>query len=231
MPIKISQIRALCFDVDGTLSDTDDLWVSKFEKILRPFSFILPGRDTRGFARWVVMGIETPGNLVYHWLDRLHLDDEMARVFNFMAQHGPQRRKQKHYWIIPGVSEAISQLRERYPLAAVSARDERTTLAFLDQFDLRITFTTIVTAQTCTYTKPYPDPVHWAAREMGVEAKECLMIGDTTVDIRAGKAAGAQTVGVLCGFGEEKELHRAGADLILPSTAMLPEILLSGESK
>ncbi|MPN00756.1 Phosphoglycolate phosphatase [bioreactor metagenome] len=50
---------------------------------------------------------------------------------------------------------------------------------------------------------------------MQVPAQNCLMIGDTTVDILAGKAAGAQTVGVLCGFGEEGELRRAGADLIV----------------
>jgi phosphoglycolate phosphatase len=54
------------------------------------------------------------------------------------------------------------------------------------------------------------------------------MVGDTTVDIRAGRAAGAQTVGVLCGFGEEAELRRQGADLILPSTADLDEVLLDG---
>jgi phosphoglycolate phosphatase-like HAD superfamily hydrolase len=55
------------------------------------------------------------------------------------------------------------------------------------------------------------------------------MIGDTTVDIRAGKAAGAQTVGVLCGFGEEEELRRAGADLILPKTPHLADFLLRGD--
>ena len=52
------------------------------------------------------------------------------------------------------------------------------------------------------------------------------MAGDTTVDIRAGKSAGAQTVGVLCGFGEEPELRRQGADLILPGTADLVKVLL-----
>jgi phosphoglycolate phosphatase-like HAD superfamily hydrolase len=45
------------------------------------------------------------------------------------------------------------------------------------------------------------------------------------VDIRSGKAAHAQTVGVLCGFGEEPELRRHGADLILASTAELGNIL------
>ena len=52
------------------------------------------------------------------------------------------------------------------------------------------------------------------------------MVGDTTVDIRAGRLAGAQTVGVLCGFGQEVELVRLGADLILPNTADLGRVLL-----
>jgi phosphoglycolate phosphatase len=52
------------------------------------------------------------------------------------------------------------------------------------------------------------------------------MVGDTTVDIRAGIAAKAQTVGVLCGFGEREELLRAGAHLILESPASLAGVLL-----
>jgi phosphoglycolate phosphatase len=52
------------------------------------------------------------------------------------------------------------------------------------------------------------------------------MVGDTVVDILAGKKAGTQTVGVLCGFGEKRELERAGADLILPSTTDLADYLL-----
>jgi phosphoglycolate phosphatase len=64
-----------------------------------------------------------------------------------------------------------------------------------------------------------------AAEKMGVKPHECLMIGDTTVDIRAGTSAGAQTVGVLCGFGEEKELKDMGADLILSNTHQIVDIL------
>jgi len=46
------------------------------------------------------------------------------------------------------------------------------------------------------------------------------------VDIHAGKAAGAQTLGVLCGFGEQAELQSTGADEILESTAGLADLLL-----
>ena len=88
----------------------------------------------------------------------------------------------------------------------------------------------MATAQTCDHTKPYPDPILWAARQMNIPPENCLMIGDTTVDILAARAAGAQSVGVLCGFGEEDELRQAGADLILESTACLSSELLKSKA-
>jgi HAD superfamily hydrolase (TIGR01509 family) len=116
----------------------------------------------------------------------------------------------------------LAQLSPRYPLAVVSARDARTTQAFLEKFDLLPYFHCVATAQTCRHTKPFPDPILWAAEQMGVPPEDCLMVGDTTVDIRSGLAAGAQTLGVLCGFGEESELRKNGAGMILSAT---PEIL------
>jgi phosphoglycolate phosphatase-like HAD superfamily hydrolase len=64
---------------------------------------------------------------------------------------------------------------------------------------------------------------------MGVPPSTCLMVGDTMVDILAGKKAGAQTVGVLCGFGDNRELKRAGADLILDNTSDLVGYLLNSK--
>ena len=83
----------------------------------------------------------------------------------------------------------------------------------------------MASAQTAPHTKPYPDPVLWAAKTLNVPVEHCLMIGDTTVDILAGKRAGAQTIGVLCGFGSRKEIERAGASLILDHTADLEAAL------
>jgi phosphoglycolate phosphatase-like HAD superfamily hydrolase len=86
-------------------------------------------------------------------------------------------------------------------------------------------FKAIATAHTCRYTKPYPDPIIWVAQQLGVKPEECLMIGDTTVDIRAAKAAGSQAIGVLCGFGREKDLMRAGADMVVATTADVRKLL------
>jgi phosphoglycolate phosphatase-like HAD superfamily hydrolase len=86
-------------------------------------------------------------------------------------------------------------------------------------------FEAIVTGLSAPHTKPFPDPIFLAAQKMGVKPSECVMIGDTTVDIRAGRSAGAQTIGVLCGFGEEKELREMGADLIISNTHQLVDVL------
>lgn len=225
MALDLGRVKALCFDVDGTLSDTDDQWVEKIAGILTPVSWLSGGRDVRSLARWILMGMESPGNIVYNLLDWLHLDDDVARIYSKISQR-KKGKASKKFWLIPGVSEVLVALSQRYPMAVVSARDAESTYRFLDQFELTRLFQVIVTSQTCEYTKPYPHPVLWAAEQMEVKPEECVMIGDTTVDIRAGKLAGAQTIGVLCGFGQERELRRVGADLVLASTTCVKSLFL-----
>jgi len=224
MALDVGRVRALCFDVDGTLSDTDDIFVEIIAASLTPWRALWPRFEPRRAARRLVMLAEAPGNALLGLPDWLGLDRQMTALINFGVRALPPR--QHHFRIVPGVQEMLSRLAGRYPLSVVSTRDERSTRYFLDQYGLSPFFTAIVTALTAEHTKPYPDPILFAAARMGVPPEACLMIGDTTVDIRAGKAAGAQTVGVLCGFGEERELRRRGADLVLRSTPQVAEVLL-----
>ncbi len=217
MALDLPRIQALCFDLDGTLSDTDDQFVQTLTRWLQPVRFIFKGGSPAAFARRAVMFTEAPGNFLLGVPDRLHFDAYLARLGDALYRKGLGSHSQA-FLLIPGIQAALEALAARYPLSVVSARGERSALRFLDQFNLRGYFRAIACAQTCEHTKPYPDPILWAARQMGVAPSACLMIGDTPVDICAGKAAGAQTVGVLCGFGSQGELRSAGADLVLPST-------------
>jgi len=216
--LDISRIKALCFDVDGTLSDTDDLYAQKIVDILPRFLF----RDPMHMARRIVMWVEAPGNALLGFADTIGVDDEMTAFIDWMNRH--RKHTLKTFLLVPDVDKMLAHMQGRYPMAIVSARDEKSTMRFLTQFDLCEYFDTIVTGLSTPHTKPYPDPIILAAQKMGVSPQECLMIGDTTVDMRAGKAAGAQTLGVLCGFGEEAELRQLGADLILKSTSDLPQV-------
>jgi HAD superfamily hydrolase (TIGR01509 family) len=157
--------------------------------------------------------------------DIFGLDEPLARLTDLVYRKVGYQPKKK-FLLVSGVRELLTELGKHYPLAMVSARDARTTDAFLEQFGLHPYFKCVATAQTCRHTKPFPDPILWAAREMGVSPVSCLMVGDTTVDMRAGRAAGAQIVAVLCGFGERPELQKAGADMILATTEELAQVLL-----
>lgn len=225
MPLDRSRIQAILFDIDGTLSDTDDLFVARLSGWLQPARFLFPGSDVRRFARWAVMATENPGTFLMGIPDRLGLDGLLIAAGDWLYQTG-LGGSSRPFQLVPGVAPLLTALAKHYPLAVVTARRERIARRFLDQFELVHTFKAVAAAQTCPHTKPYPDPVLWAAARLGVLPENCLMVGDTSVDIFTGKAAGAQTVGVLCGFGEEPELRAAGADMILPSPVDLEDILL-----
>jgi N-acetyl-D-muramate 6-phosphate phosphatase len=221
MPLDVARIRGLCFDIDGTLSNTDDYQVAELAALLRRLRFV---RNPDRNARRLIMWVESPANGLLGLADTLGVDKAAIGLIEWIYRSRTKRGPDMP--LVPGVQDLLVALRDRFRLAIVSARDERSAKDFLEQAGLARYFDTVVTALSAEHTKPYPDPIRLAAHAMGVPAESCVMIGDTTVDIRAGKAAGAQTVGVLCGYGEEPELRRQGADLILPGTADLREVLV-----
>jgi phosphoglycolate phosphatase-like HAD superfamily hydrolase len=215
MPLNAQKIRAICFDIDGTLRDTDDMYVLKLQSWIRPLALFYRPLDSPKMARRLVYVLEDPGTFIIDRSNLLGIDGLLSRLSDFIDRLTPKR----YYacYTMRGIHNLLSQLRPHYKLAVVSVRSKRKTMAFLENCGLTSYFDAIAHGQTCRYTKPRPDPIRWIAQQMGLSPAECLVVGDTTIDIRAGKAAGAQTAGVTCGFGQEEDLRRTGADIILPS--------------
>ena len=226
MPFDPARVRAICFDVDGTLSDTDDQLVGRISEVLDRLP-LLCGTSAKRLARRIVMDAETPVNTVYGLSDRLGIDDELVQVRSYLDRLKATEPEPMEHLVVPGIDEMIRTLAAHFPMCAISTGSEERVADFFDHFDIREPFTALVTAQTTERMKPYPDPVLHAAEAMGVAPEECVMIGDTVVDMLAGKAAGAQAIGVLCGFGTEDELRRDGADLIVDATPDVVDLLLT----
>jgi len=225
LPLDRARIRALLFDVDGTLSDSDDHMVSRFASWLKFLDRLFKPGTAHRLARWFVHFAESPGNWLFQMADRLNLDPLLA---SFLDRRANQKEAELHNFpAIAGILPMLEILSERFPLAIVSARNEVTTRHFLRLNQLEEFFPVVVTSQTCPRSKPFADPLLFAAEQLGVPIENCLMIGDTVTDIRAAKAAGAQSLSVLCGFGPEKELRRAGTQEILASTSELATYLTS----
>ena len=142
MSLNLTQVKALCFDVDGTLSDTDDLYVRKILRFIPRFLFKNPEHT----ARRLIMWIEAPGNALLGLTDTIGLDDEIVAFIDWFSRH--RKMSAKKFLLIPGVAEMLDVLHGRYPMAVVSARDERTTRLFLEQTGLSRYFTCVATALT-----------------------------------------------------------------------------------
>jgi HAD superfamily hydrolase (TIGR01549 family) len=224
-PFDPDRVEAICFDIDGTLANTDDAYVQRLARALYPLGFLTSKETRQNLARRLVMAAETPVNAITTLLDRIFLNRTFGAIQNTL--HRLRGEKEPHQ-LIPGVRTMLEVLEAYYPLAIVTAREERSAEHFLRATNLRPLFRCVATARTTSRAKPHPAPVRWAAKQIEIPPDACAMVGDTTVDIRAGIAAGAQTVGVLCGFGQRHELERAGANLILESTAEFTEVMFQG---
>lgn len=224
MPLELEKIKAICFDVDGTLRDTDDQYVARVSRFLAPLRFLLPNRNPEPLGRFLVMRMEGPVNAMFALADAIGLDKALHKMVELFGSRNTGGLRSA-YKMVPGIFPVIEKLSEKYPLSIVTTRSKTGTLAFLQESRLLKYFGPIATAFTTQRGKPKPDPILWAAKEMGILPQECLMVGDTVMDIRSGIAAGAQTIGVLSGFGEAKELIENGADQILLSVAQLQDLL------
>jgi len=216
-------IEAVLFDLDGTLIETDNQMVARWAQVLSPAVRLARRPDATPLARRLVMTAEGPGNAVLGILDRLGLDAPLSRLGEWLSRRPAGSSVQAS--AVPGVAGMLAVVRARYPVALVTTRGRKMAAALLAAAGLGDVFTAFATREDTFYMKPHPAPVQLAASLLGVAPERCLMVGDTTVDILAGKRAGAQTIGVLCGFGERAELERVGAGMVLEETSRLAALL------
>jgi HAD superfamily hydrolase (TIGR01509 family) len=219
--------KAILFDLDGTLIDTDDHAVKLLTRRLTPLARLL-SFDANCLARRIMMWAETPGNALVTLLDTVGLDDNVFVISDTL--HRWRGLYPRHNVpLIPGVNTALRALSEHYRLAIVTTRGNRDAQAFLAQHSLAPLFDVVVTRESTRHLKPHPEPVQFAAQCLNLSPQSCAMVGDTVVDVRSARAAGAKAVAVLCGFGERDELEKEGAYAILTSTAAMPDVFLPSE--
>ena len=215
-----NKVQAILFDLDGTLMDTDDQAAEKLAHRLQRLRWPYPHRA----ARRLIMATETPGNGLMTLLDMVGLDAPLM-AFTDRLRRWRGLHTRGDFRIVADAQEMLATLNGRYRLAVVTTRSLAETEAFLDQHNLHGIFETLVTRESTWRLKPHPAPIRHAARLLGVAVERCAMVGDTTVDVKAARRAGAWAVAVLCGFGEREELERAGAHVTPEHTSHLSSLL------
>jgi HAD superfamily hydrolase (TIGR01509 family) len=128
---------------------------------------------------------------------------------------------------LPNISETLERLSCKAKLALITMRHvpKGKVIEELERLDLAKYFQNVVTAFDTKHPKPSPEALLQCASKMFIQINDCLIVGDSITDIRAGKSAGAVTVGVLSGIYSREELEKEKPDLILKSVNFLPDFL------
>lgn len=212
-------IRAVLFDVDGVLLESDEALVQAFTRTLMKFGFRKP----------------TPQEVLRHsgltggqWLRALipkHSHKRADEMHPYLARLYATRYLPQMARVMPGADEAIFELRRKGVKTAVITNMWRWVVdSVFRRFGLEKGFDTIVASDELPVSKPGGLPLRVALQQLGVHAEDALFIGDTETDVRAGRHAGVRVV--LLNHSRNRNVR--GAWRRIDSMAELPSIVERG---
>jgi HAD superfamily hydrolase (TIGR01509 family) len=195
--------RALLFDLDGTLAETDSLHLPTWVDALEPYGVEVD----EAFYRDKISGRST-AEIVRELLPEL--TDEQGRSIGD-AKEASFRERASELEPLPGLVDFVERGRKRgLRIALVTNAPEENVKMILLALKLRDFFDTVVLADEVEAVKPDPAPYRAALEKTGVPAEEALAFEDSISGISSSVAAGIPTVGI-ASSQEPQKLLVAGA--------------------
>jgi len=212
------RVKGILLDLDGTIVDSKDAYLEAVK-----IAFAATGQkmvDTK-IATEIPKRLEQ--NLPINDLVK-GVDTQKFLEAYLKAYYQATATKTKP---IPNIQKTIKKLSEKARLALVTMRyvPRKEIIAELEKFSLAKCFQHVITALDTRNPKPSPEALIKCAKQMGIKISECVVVGDSIADIKAGKTAGAKTVAVLSGIFSREELEKEKPDLILENVNQLPDFI------
>lgn len=213
---------ALLLDIDGTLIDS-------FDAILEAMNLVLAetgAKPLRADELRPLIGMPVQRQMkVLRDMEGPAVDritDRYYEEFHKLVDRGLR--------LYPGVADTLGSLAGR-PVTTMSTRRRDEARHMLEVAGIDRFFTEIVGGDEVARPKPYPDLPRRAAEALGVPVARAVVVGDSPVDILAGRAAGAWTVAASYGYGSPSSLQEAKPHATIPSFAGLPAVLKDLEAR
>jgi len=220
------KIEAAIFDLDGTLIDSVPAYLNILGIILKRLN--LPPVSKEALSALMGGGRDAWEMLIPEELK--HKRDEIRNEIIEIAKEAGRKIFPQEIKLIPGVSEIFNQLSSRQIklglVTSTHARALDVKLIPLQREGIDVLFDVVITFEDTPKAKPAPDPLIECARRLEVTREKSVYVGDSYVDIRAGKAAGMITIGVLTGMDDYETLKEEKPDVIVKSVFDLSDILM-----
>ena len=189
----MNKTKAILFDVDGTLLNTHEYIYQSFEYALAKLHKSLPRETIK-----TIMG--KPLIECYQILTGL------SDVSHLTVAHSEYQKKNAALVSpFPNTISTLESLKEKGLLiAAITTRARVSVEDTLEYTEIMHYLNYVVTIEDVVKPKPSPEGIHKALTYFEMKPEEAIMVGDSDVDVFAGKNAGVKTIGVTYGFNGEK---------------------------
>jgi HAD superfamily hydrolase (TIGR01662 family) len=222
---KKLKVGAVIFDLDGTLIDSIDIYFMIVEKALERLKLppvsrnrILAAAESEDFNWELILPQEALSR-------KDKIIDKAWGVINEIAP----RMFEDQMELIQGADTIVENLSSNGLKIGLVTSSQKQYLEIkmqpLKQAGVEELFEVIITTDDVLKRKPAPDPLITCAQQLDMRPGNCVYIGDTATDIKAGKAAGMRTIGVLTGFDDHAILEKEKPDAIMKSVRNLLEVI------
>lgn len=187
-------VRAVLFDLDGTLLDTAPDMVAALQALQREEAVPELGyASARGHVSNGVTGLVS---IAFGELP----DAERTRLQQrFVALYAQQLVRATR--LFPGMDRVLGAIEAAgVPWGVVTNKPGHLTEPILATLALRQRCATVVSGDTTAQRKPHPEPLRHALAQISAEAAAAIYVGDAARDVTAGRAAGMRTVAALYGY-------------------------------
>jgi len=214
---RFAGVRALIFDLDGTLIDSKlDLGLAVNAALVEMGRRELPHETIYGFV-----GNGAP-MLIQRSLGNEASEAECKRALEYFIRHYREHALDNTV-PYPGVREGLKLL-GRMPMAVLTNKPERISKLILEGLGLASYFRHVYGGNTFERKKPDPIGVETILRDLGLGPRDVMIVGDSEIDVQTARNAGTWACGVTYGLGSER-LAEYPPDLLIDSLLELHEHL------
>ena len=185
--MHITPVKAVLFDLDGTLLDSFPMHYVAYEAMFSQFGIAM--------SRELFLSTYSPN--WYRTYEAFGLAEEHWAAANDLwlseaAKHSPE--------LFPGVAEMLAELSKTLSLGIVTSGSKSRVVDDLARTGIASRFETVITAEDISQPKPAPEGLEIAMRHLSVTAAEAIYVGDAHADFEMARAAGVRFFGVQSEF-------------------------------